>query len=492
MCFKNEKLLPVIQGRRVGGSSLSNNPSMSLSVNKFRNNLRSGVRLGLFLPCKLSDFRFSINQLVLLMILDIVLEIVTDYALVLPNPEFNRYAIPTYALHLTCTFFVAYLIAKLLRTDLAILQIGVIVFSFGPLSILLQLVLAQPSYIQSSQYQVWLSYLLFVYVFIVFYRALYLVCGRLKWQAGLSLVLMTVGLSVSPVFFGQYTAFWFAKDMSDETDPYAEYRALDAETLMYRQPAILGEALAQLQPQRQKMTDIFFVGFASYATEDVFSKEVGYIKQLLDQRFDTKGHSINLVNHLRTLDDTPLATSTNLAATLKRIAKIMNTEEDILLLYLTSHGSETHELAVSFWPLALNDITPERLNAMFDEAGIKWRMIVISACYSGGFVEALQGPKTLVATAAAADKTSFGCGTESEFTYFGEAVFKEQLSRQSSFITALQQATVSIAEREVREKLDASMPQLSIGAAMEMKLKQLDKDMHRYQCGVAEVKASHC
>jgi hypothetical protein len=302
---------------------------------------------------------------------------------------------------------------------------------------------------------------------------------------------MTAGLSVSPTFFGQYTDFWFAEE-KDEPDPYAEYRALDAETLMYRQPEILAKALAQLQPQRKKITDIFFVGFASYATENVFSKEVDYIKQLLDRRFDTKGHSINLVNHLKTLDDTPLATATNLAATLKRIGKIMNAEEDVLLLYLTSHGAKTHELAVSFWPLALNDITPEKLNAMLDEAGIKWRVIVISACYSGGFVKALQGPKTLVATAAAADKTSFGCGTESEFTYFGEAVFKEQLNRQTSFITALQQANVSIGQREVREKLEASMPQLSIGSEIEPKLKQLDSYMHQYQCGTADVKVPSC
>jgi hypothetical protein len=129
---------------------------------------------------------------------------------------------------------------------------------------------------------------------------------------------------------------------------------------------------------------------------------------------------------------------------------------------------------------------------MLDEAGIKWRMIVISACYSGGFVKALQGPTTLVATAAAADKTSFGCGTESEFTYFGEAVFKEQLNRQSSFITALQQADVSISQREVREKLEASIPQLSIGAAIEPKLKRLDKDMHQHQCGIAKMKAPNC
>jgi hypothetical protein len=451
-----------------------------------------GVRLGLFLPCKPGEFKFSIDQLVLLVLLDLLLEIVSDYAQVLPKPEFNLYALPTYTLNLTCFFLAAYLIGKLLRRDFAVLQVGVMVYSFGPLSIVLDKALAHP-YIQSLSYSPWLSYLFSIYVIAVLGRLLYLVSGRLKWLTAVALLLMTMALSVSPVFFGKYTPFWFAEEaQDDEADPYAEYRALDAEALMYSQPAILDKALAQLQPQRKKIADLFFVGFAAYAAEDVFSKEVDYVKQLLEQRFDAEGHSINLVNHLHTLEQTPLATSTNLALTLKRIGKLMNVEEDVLLLYLTSHGSENHELSVSFWPLALNDITPEKLNAMLDEAGIKWRMIVISACYSGGFVEPLQGPTTLVATAAAADKTSFGCGTESEFTYFGEAVFKEQLTRQSSFITALQQANVSIGQREVREKLEASMPQLSIGAAIEPKLKQLDKDMHQHQCAIAKVKLPDC
>lgn len=464
---------------------------MRLLVNNFSCNLRSGVRLGFFLPCKLHDFRFSLDQLVLLVILDLLLEIVSDYAQVLTTPQFNLYALPVYTLHLVCFFLAAYLTGKLLRRNFAVLQVGVMVYSFGPLSIVLEKVLAQP-YVQSLSYSLWLSYLFSLYVIIVLGRMLYLVSGRSRWLNAAALVLLTVALSVSSVLYGKYTPFWFAGQTQDEVDPYAEYRALDAEALMYSQPAILDKALAQLQPQRKKMTDIFFVGFAGYATEDVFSKEVDYVKQLLEQRFDAKGHSINLINHLHTLDQTPLATSTNLALTLKRIGKLMNAEEDVLLLYLTSHGSKTHELSVSFWPLALNDITPEKLNAMLDEAGIKWRMIVISACYSGGFVQALQGPTILVATAAAADKTSFGCGTESEFTYFGEAVFKEQLNRQSSFIAALQQAKVSIGQREVREKLEASMPQLSIGAAIAPKLEQLDKDIHQHQCGIAKIKLPNC
>jgi hypothetical protein len=467
---------------------------MNPSVDNFVSNLRSGARLAFFCRCKLSDFRFSFDQLALLLIFDFLLEIVADYAQALPLPEFSQYALPTYTFELACFFITVYIIGKLLRRDFAALQISVIVYSFAPLLIVLQQALTY-SESRSQSGNMWLDHVFSVYEIAVLFRALYLVSGRAKLLTVPALVLMALALSITPALFGEYRDFWYAGETSDESekaDIYAEYRALDAETLMYRQPAILDKALAKLRPQRKKRIDLFFVGFAAYATEDVFSKEVAYAKQLLDERFDTKGHSISLINHLDTRDKTPLATASNLAVTLKRIGKLMNTEEDVLLLYLTSHGSKNHQLSVSFWPLALNDITPEKLRSMLDEAGIKWRMIVISACYSGGFVKALQGSTTLVATAAAADKTSFGCGTESEFTYFGEAVFKDQLNRHSSFITALQEAEASIRQREVREKLEASMPQLSIGKAIEPKLKRLDNDMHQHQCGIARMKVPSC
>ena len=229
---------------------------------------------------------------------------------------------------------------------------------------------------------------------------------------------------------------------------------------------------------------MFFVGFASYATEDVFSKEVVFAKKLLDKRFDTEGHSINLINHLSTRTALPLANATNLAVTLKRIGALMDKEEDVLMMYLTSHGSKDHELSVSFWPLALNGITPEKLRAMLDESGVKWRVIIVSACYSGGFVQALANDASLVATAAAADKTSFGCGTESEFTYFGEAVFKDQLTREYSLVSALQQAGIAIGQREQREQIDASLPQLSIGKAIKTKLDGLAEETRIRQCDV--------
>ena len=68
------------------------------------------------------------------------------------------------------------------------------------------------------------------------------------------------------------------------------------------------------------------------------------------------------------------------------MAARMNPDEDILFLYLTGHGSKNAELSVKFWPLQLNQLSAENLKQMLDEAGINWRVVVISACYSGSFV----------------------------------------------------------------------------------------------------------
>jgi hypothetical protein len=75
---------------------------------------------------------------------------------------------------------------------------------------------------------------------------------------------------------------------------------------------------------------------------------------------------------------------------------------------------------VSFYPFKFTNLKPNQLKRYLDNSGIKWKVLVVSACYSGGFVDELTNDFTLVATAASADDKSFGCGDNSHFTYYGE------------------------------------------------------------------------
>ena len=116
---------------------------------------------------------------------------------------------------------------------------------------------------------------------------------------------------------------------------------------------------------------------------------------------------------------------------------------------------------------------------MLADSGIKWKIIVISACYSGGFIEALKDDNTLILTASDATHTSFGCETDSDFTWFSKAYFDQALREQAqqgrySFTEAFERAKVLVAEREKAAGHEPSNPQMHLGSAMREKLKELE------------------
>ena len=78
-----------------------------------------------------------------------------------------------------------------------------------------------------------------------------------------------------------------------------------------------------------------------------------------------------------------------------------------MFLYLTSHGSKHQKLSVIFMPLRLNDVEPHFLKESLDSSGIKYRVLVISACYSRLFIEPLMDDYTIILTSSASGKQSF-------------------------------------------------------------------------------------
>lgn len=248
--------------------------------------------------------------------------------------------------------------------------------------------------------------------------------------------------------------------------------AFDPEAVMAAQPGLLQAATQSLAPQRPGHVDLYAVGFAGDGSEPVFRNEVDYFGDLMASRFGAEGRTLRLVNYPGTVEHTPLATLTNLRQALAAVARRMDTDEDVLLLFLTSHGSQDHRLAVDLDPLPLDQIEPEDLRQALDDAGIRWRVVVVSACYSGGFVDALDDPDTLVITAARADRTSFGCGNDSQITWFGKAFLADALNRTRDFPEAFALASRQVREWELAEGETPSVPQLREGAQIGAKLGQ--------------------
>jgi Peptidase C13 family len=251
-----------------------------------------------------------------------------------------------------------------------------------------------------------------------------------------------------------------------------------SEDSLEKQTNLLPTQLAAISPQRPGIHDVYFLGFSPFATEDVFKLELDSIVPLMEERFDAKNRTLRLSNHLATLDKHPFASLSNLRKALFAIATKMNLEEDVFVLYITSHGSKQHAIASRFPPFDFNEVTPQNLRAMLDASGIKNRVLIISACYSGGFIEPLKDANTLVMSAAAADRPSFGCGAESEFTYFGKAVIDEQLRKNTtSFEQAFKNAIPIIRSRETAQGFEFSDPKISVGEKISPILKALEKQL---------------
>lgn len=240
--------------------------------------------------------------------------------------------------------------------------------------------------------------------------------------------------------------------------------AQDSDAYVERDARLLTTALDAMAPQRPGTIDLYAVSFAGDGTESVFRNEALYFEALMRQRFHARG-ALALVNHPDSVSTkpAPLATYRNLRLVLDGLARRMDRDEDLLVLYLTMHGTPSHELAVYFPPFVEDLLLPEDLATLLDDAGIRHRVVAISACYSGGFVPALRGPDALVLTAARADRASFGCGTASNVTFFGRAWLVEGLNGHAGFADAFDDAAARIAKQERAERLRRSHPQIAQG-----------------------------
>jgi hypothetical protein len=265
-------------------------------------------------------------------------------------------------------------------------------------------------------------------------------------------------------FLSPASPYWTEKQpAADEPD----YEPLQfTQERFEKQLPLLTQKLEALAPQRPGIADMYTITFAPFEGEEVFRRESRMVGDVMAKRFDASGRGLQMINHRDHLDDMPWATRLNLQRAIKGIARTMDTEEDVLFIHLTSHGASDGELATSFWPIEVDPVIPKDLKQWLDDAGIKYRVISISACYSGSWIKPLANDDTLVMTASDADHTSYGCGKKSELTYFGRAMYDEQIRRQTrdfELAHAAARKVIDKREKEAGKNDGYSNPQIKVG-----------------------------
>jgi hypothetical protein len=310
---------------------------------------------------------------------------------------------------------------------------------------------------------------------------------KVVWQSStrsratkVALLLVLGGLAVFSQWVRPIT-FWYPVALRSPAAASAAYEFQLTQEVLEQQSKLLDAQLRELAPQRPGVVDVYAITYAPYAEEGVFRRESAMVAGVMETRFDAKGRTIQLVNHNETAGLLPWATPLNLQRTIHKMASLMDREEDILFIHLTSHGAKDGTLSTRLWPLSIEELKPAMLKEWLDAEHIRYRIISVSACYSGSWIEPLSSTGTLIVTAADADHTSYGCGKGSNLTYFGRAMFDEQLRRTWSFedAHAAARASVEQRERDAGKSDGFSNPQIRIGDDVKAQLARLAREHAR-------------
>jgi hypothetical protein len=311
-----------------------------------------------------------------------------------------------------------------------------------------------------------------VYLLVLSFRILRAAYGFIRARAAIVAIALILLAPWTLATLNLDTRLWVADDTQEDQD---SDDATEAEALLYDQPSRVAAAVERVAPNTGNKPAVFFVGFAGDGDENIFKREAVFAQTVFADHFGSADRSMELINDVDDRDSYPLATVSGLTDALKLLAERMNPDQDVLVLTVTSHGSR-EGIAVSNGSLPLLQLGPTELRQALDESGIKWRVLIVSACYSGVFLEPLETDSTLIATASDSEHSSFGCADDRDLTYFGEALFKDSIPTTPTLEEAFKKAADLIQHRETAEHLEHSNPQLYVGPAIRQKLGLLEKE----------------
>jgi hypothetical protein len=438
-------------------------------------NLRAGLRTALLLPTRHRDVVATWPQFALLLALSMASVVVWELVATGVPAHFHPTALPNALFALPLVLLACLAITAMARRSSESLPFLIAIFAAGLwLDFLVSVAQLAAQGLPGRFLPYYAQWTVFYGAYAWLVACIAVAAARrfgLGWASRIAAALIAFVVAAWPLMSADHEArLWTKVAVSRDDELRRDYDAVTREDVLYLQPKLLERDVAALLPRQEGRPNLYLVGVAGYAYQDVFRREVDAVDALFAERFGTRGRSLRLVNNPATVRDVPIATHTSLSYALRHIGSLMNRDEDVLFLFLTSHGSKDGRLSVSFYPLQLTDIRATELRQMLDDAGIRNRVVVVSACYSGAFVDAFRDDDTMVLTASARDRNSFGCSNEADFTYFSKAYFDEALRTTDSFSEAFDRALPLIAQREKKEDYTPSNPQRYVGARIEATL----------------------
>ena len=438
-------------------------------------NLRAGLRLALFLRVPRLAFRIDALQLLLLFLVYCAIDIAGDRLRFGADSLLTTQAIGSELAAVAMLGVASLVVALLLRRQALALAIIVTVMASLPI---VEVVHYLPFAVIDSV--PWLARavasggaVVLAWMVAILVRAVAVnveLPVRRRWAvAGIGGLVLALPLAFSPVLIDD-TPWFHSVDAGFAPD--GEISAA-SEPVLAAQKDLLDDALSNLDDRDPGAPNLYFVGYAPDGGEVAWTAHMDRVQKLIDERLQTKGHSIVLRNHPDTMLTMPFATVSNLRETFAELAAAADTEQDILMLYIGGKGARDGRIAGTLPPLDLVALTPVGLKSLLDDAGFQWRIVIIAACYAGGYADALDDDHTVVVTASSGGRPSFGCDGRGDPTFFGDALFGEGFAHGDSLVAAFDTARERVAARERARGLSASQPLMRVGARIAPMIRHL-------------------
>ena len=304
--------------------------------------------------------------------------------------------------------------------------------------------------------------------------------------SGLAIAGSATGQATVPYAAPQHVGGWPGLVSGDNQAEAAASLALGPELERDRSPKWLlqdqrklDKSLAALGPQRPGVVDAYVV-VVGLDSDPIFGREAREAGKVLGRRYNAVGHTIVLAGTDGSGPSAlPNGSPRNLTVALARVAELMDKKQDVLVLYTAGHGAKVG-LAYHDGDDGFGIIPPARLARVFDELGIKNRLLILSACFSGIFVPTLSSDTTALFTAASAERTSFGCQSDKDWTFYGDAMINHALREPVPLARAGEDARALVAQWEAlgaNMGIVPSQPQIAIGSKVDNWLKPLEARM---------------
>lgn len=431
-------------------------------------NLLAGLRLAFLMPVRGLDFRVDVLQLLLITLISAVIDVGTDYVRAGPGASFALSGLYGEVYAFGLLLITSVIIAVATRRPAMLISVPLIVLAAFPA---IQLAHLLPTYV-SSALEAFPAVLggyddfLYVWMAIVCLRSVYVAIegrGLRRWFVAL----VGGALVYAPILFGPLISpldpWWQAADA-----PPAGGVSPASEAVLAAQDFLLDHVLDELEESRPGHADLYFVGFAPDSRRDGFRLDVEAAQQVMDEKWDTGRRSVVLVNNSSTVAQHPFATLTYLRKTLNELGDIIDPDEDVVMVYLAGSAGADHALAAVHPPLELVALTPQGLNQLLDAAGIRFRIIVVSSCYAGAWLEPLKDDDSAIVVSSPADVAGTDCRGLAEATRFGKAFFGEGMRRGDSL-----SAVFKITQDALGTK--GAIPEMWIGPGIAQRLKGLGR-----------------